>query len=118
MLTAMDRNETTDYVVNREKKDDNPTVFKIGILDKKSMTKYIGKVLEKNEDINFEQLAELGPEIVKNGCKEVHNINYKGKVGNYPVDKELVEALPLDVIIEVASAVIQHNVLGKEESKN
>ena len=138
MITAVDIDETRDYVCKADR--DNPaaeqTTWKLGAIDSITMGKLDRMDVEFNPDTQDTKVQAniLGREIefVRHGLKgwanfkdskgnEVkENFLTVGRVGGSvkQVHDDVLRRIPISVIKELAQAIREQNVLGDAERKN
>lgn len=133
--------ETWDYVSPLDPDKNNPTIFKIGVLDQRVK----GWIMDQNSIV--ERDAENPKEKVKvqvrihSGCLDIVKFGLKGfenfidfKTGNKiefetetrhlagkdyeVVSDKVMEMLPYNLIVELADVILGGNKIGEKEEKN
>ncbi len=146
-IQAVDTSQVWDYICKREREvtegpadeqhpaDPNPTVWKLGVLDGRIM-KYIKDAATGIEGTNggSQTTVKLGSVLwlfVKYGLRGWSNwLDHAGQPITYSFDtiahgKEtykvvpdgLLSLLPQDVLIELASEIVNHNTLKEAEKR-
>jgi len=141
MLTGVNIYETRDYVSKSDPDKENPTVFKIGLLDSQIKGHIIDRISDfemssSNPDDNAKvtfRMNERNLQLVKFGVRDVKNlmdpqtkkpvevkcdtVNKFGK--SYEVlPGRVLNMLPLQVITELAEEILKEINLSKEAEKN
>lgn len=119
MITGIDINEVTPYILTDDK--ENPTKFFIGVLKKRDFFTLLNGVLKDDGSPDIHAIQERSGDIVKAGVKRIEN--YSIAKGQEPkdydkVDDILIESLPVTSLVEIATQVITFNFLTRTEQKN
>jgi hypothetical protein len=104
MITGIDVNKTFDFVSSYDKSEPK-TVWKIGLLRYKDFL----SVGEKVKDKPTESLIIA----VKLGLKGVENYGYA-----FSNTDEFIDTIPLNVLGEIGTEIINLSTLSEEETKN
>ena len=141
MLTGVNIYETRDYVSKSDPDKENPTIFKIGLLDSQMKGHIIDRISDfemssANPDDNAKvtfRMNERNLALVKFGVKDIKNlsdpqtkkpvevkcdtVNKFGK--SYEVlPDSVLDMLSLQIITELAEEILKEINLSKEAEKN
>ena len=117
-LIGIDKDEVIEFVSTSDKTEPK-TVFVIKAIDNRAKMNIFSKVIKEDGGIDVHGLQSQSYDILKMGLKEVKNLTIKGKAKDYAtINDEIINALPMIVLIEVASKVIEFNFLSDAERKN
>ncbi len=140
MLKGIDINETRDYISKYDQDKDNPTVFKLGVLDPivrakledEATTFEVSSANPRDKAKTTLSIASKAIDFVRFGLKGIENFQdkYENKVEfdavsysfggrNYQVVSDrILSMLPFNVIKELAEEIAKDNILSKAEEKN
>jgi hypothetical protein len=113
-LVGISKEETID-VVSAFDKGENKTIFKIGAMTCADKLAVIADLGEVDVDAFVRRNAER---LIKAGFRGVENLTVgKEKVSTKDAE-ELISYLPVSVIIEIATKVMEVNFFSEQEEKN
>ena len=130
-ITALSLHETEDYICEDDKKSKNPTVWKLGTYSHKIrayLLSLMGTMGDKDPD--FQKTFDASIEAVRLGLKGWENFldgNQKEikfladaitESNTGGVDESLLNRIPQNILIELAGALIQKNMVSGTERKN
>lgn len=121
MIVGVDLNETCEYTSQFDK-GELKTIFVIKTLTNKDKIALLQSAVNKETgELDANLLMGQAKEIFKNGVKEIRNliINKKTEASDYrEITDDIVDALPLMIVNEVAGKVAEFNFLSHGEEKN
>ena len=110
MISGIDLNAVVDYTCKIDK--ENPTVWKIGCLPSSVMAKLAS---ETNKDMDYmKQMLVL----VRKGVKGWDNFNIEYKTDDDGILQDILDRIPLNVIVELGTKILEVNKLSVDETKN
>jgi hypothetical protein len=114
MLKGIDTNEVSEYIAKNDTAD-NPTKFMIcNITNRKKLGLFTG-AMDKDGGIDLSKLQDRAFDILLAGLKSIKNLNGKDYE---PVTEEVLNMLPLPVLTEVISRILEYNFMSEGEAKN
>jgi len=117
-LHGVKKSGTIDYILNSEKDNADPTVFAIRSLSISERIKVIDIIQAADATSQTAQMLSM-LEVAALGVEEIRNVIIEGKAQNIRIGSvEDLDILPIEVLLEVAGAVVERNSLSREESKN
>jgi hypothetical protein len=109
-LIGIDNTEFVEFVSSLETDKDNPTVFKIGLITNRQKMKFLSS--------ESTSVARIG-DIMVAGLKGIKNLKFKDKSINIDaITEDIIDLLPMDILMEVVNKVLEFNDLSKDETKN
>lgn len=124
-LKGINLGETHDFVSQRDKDKESPTVFKIGILDSITRAGLID-ILETDALGRPKNQYKYSVEVVRFGLKGIENFPFEFKTVKIVrwgqeyevVDNSILGRIPIKVIDEIAGKILDYNIISGEEEKN
>ncbi len=121
MLVGLDKNETKEYVSPSDK--ENPTIFLIGNItnrEKLRMTKVMHRYMKEDNSIDVNKIEEDEIyNIVKLGLRGIKNFKVGGEVKeSIEVNDEVIDSLPIEVMVELVAKILEYNFPTEQERKN
>ena len=125
MLKGINIGETRDFVSKLDKDKNNPTIFKIGVLDSHARAG-IMDMLETDSFGRVKNQFKYSMDVVRFGLKGIVNFGHEFKtvkIMRWGQEYEVVDNLtlariPVMVIDEIATEIINDNIVSEKETKN
>jgi hypothetical protein len=117
MITGLDLNATTDYILKDDK--ENPTIWKLGILASYIFGRLSAEIMSIDQISSTYRLLQLSLRGWSNCSVEYKTEEqefYGRKLQVVPIS--ILEQLPLTVITELSMKCLELNRLSSEEIKN
>jgi len=113
MLKAIDIGESIRYICKGDE-GDNPTVFYLGNISNRDKLRLLG-INWQTGQIESSKMNENLIDLLKCGIKKIENLDGQ----NYDqVDEKTLEKLPLFILVELVSKLIELNFATEAELKN
>ena len=110
MISGINLEATVDYTLRADK--DNPTVWKLGCIPSSAMGEFASEVSKGDY---MKQMISL----VRRGLKGWDNFDIKYETDDKGLLKsEILDKIPLNVIVELGGRLLEDNQLSKIEVKN
>ena len=109
MITGIDVNQTVDFISQYDKSEPK-TVWKIGLLRRKDYVR-ISK-------IEADKILDAAIDAVKNGLKSVENYSSTFELKDGVVPDEFIETIPLVLLTELGTTILNNSTLSVGEIKN
>lgn len=113
MITGINLNETKDYVCKVDK--DNPTTWKLGALTSRKLSEITTRTTE---------IIERMLQIVRFGLRGWVNFKIDDKEAEFKTEadgglsSDILDIIPLDIIVELGTELLKLNKLSSKEIKN
>jgi len=122
MLLGIDKNETVDFTSVQDK-GEKKTIFKIGVLDSRFKVKVMSRMLDEKGVFDINKMQEESYEIFKLGVRGIENFKLKKdkkteEINVIKISDDIMQAIPLIILTEVASKVIEFNFMSEQDVKN
>lgn len=122
MLLGIDKNETVDFTSVQDK-GEKKTIFKIGVLDSRFKVKVMSRMLDEKGVFDINKMQEESYEIFKQGVRGIENFKLKKdkkteEINVIKISDDIMQAIPLIILTEVASKVIEFNFMSEQDVKN
>lgn len=119
-LIGIDKDEVKEFT-SKFDTGEPKTVFEIGIITQKDRLKLFREFQGVDKDFDVVKMQEKSYEVLKIGLKKVKNLFDKksGKHKDYTeITDEVLDKLPIGVIGELVSEIMQSNSIKEQEAKN
>jgi hypothetical protein len=118
MITGIDKNETFQFISSADAGEEK-TIFILGILAIRDKLNILKGAFDEKGKVNPSIVQEKAIDIIKAGLKEIKNFCFKGEKKDVKeITDEVIEQIPINIIAELASKLVEINFMSEAERKN